>query len=175
MSRLLPLVAFVMCLLPIGAAAQLKQLNVGTQTLDVGATCALQPDETVPAPATRNGEVGVYYQPYRFVLAGDTVPSLPDLAIGMVVRLRDYQRGETITLQAGQIAIGVTPDTWRIIVNDDGSFWVGTSPDPGTRLQTGTYRFSAFRGRQAIVVYDIRVRSASQAEIDGGLCVPALS
>jgi hypothetical protein len=175
MLRALIAITFVMCSLPMAASARLMQQNVGTVSLDVGAICALQADKVVPAPATKSGEVGVDYGPYRFVLSGDIVPALPDLSVGMVVRLRDYQQGETLTLQAGLIEIGVTPDTWRIIVNDDGSFWVATSPGPGTPLKTGTYRFSAFRGRQAILVYDIRVRPASQAEVDSDLCTPVVS
>ena len=169
-------ILFVLLLLvPMKVDARLMQLSVGTTTLDVGAICALRSAKTIPAPATKDGKVGLDRRPYTFVLEEDDVPSLPDLAVGIVVRLRNFTAGESLTLQAGKIEIGVTPDTWRIGLNDDGSFWLATSPDPGTRLEVGTYRFSVFRGRDAILIYDMTVRPPTKADIDKGLCLPTVS
>ena len=165
----------ILLLLPATAEARLKQLTVKTDSLKAGALCGHRFDEKVPAPAVKDGEVGLDHKPYHFVLESDVVPSLPDIGVGIVVRLHDFRRGEQLTLQAGKVQVGVTPDTWQIVLNDDGSFWVATTPDPGTRLDAGVYRFTALRGGKAFLIYEFDVRPATKADIDLHLCGPAVS
>ena len=171
-----PAFALSMVLLqPVAAGAGVTLQTVETVSLTAGALCGHRPDDTLAAPQAKGGKVGLDHNPYHFVLESDDVPALRDVAVGIVVRLEAYQPDEVLTLQAGRVQAGVVPDTWQTTLHEDGSFWVASNPDPGTRLEFGIYRFAAFRGDQAILTYEFVLRPPTAAELALMLCAPAVS
>lgn len=155
--------------LPAGAAVLDQAAEV--QLLASGGYCVTPPDALEVAPGTREGQVSAYDLPYDFLITGDSVPSIRDLGVGVVLRVSGLLPGEWLTVQQGRIGEPGVPDTWRLLPGPDGSFWFGGTPDPGTRLIEGTYRFSVFRGREPLLTFDIEVTTGPTDEV----CVPEIA
>lgn len=172
MLRIFLFSVFVLTL-PTTVGADIVQLNARTDTLDVGGFCIQPPDGVMVAPLTKDGKVDLFELPYQFVIRGDSVPAMRNIGVGIVVKLHDFSPGESLTIQADDH--GAKPDIWRIGPDQDGTFWVGTTPDPGNGLLHGIYRFSVSRGRQIILIYELRVRSPTRTELAANPCNPLVS
>lgn len=159
---------------PGSAGARLLGQSVGLD-LTVGAYCRTEPDGEMAAPDTKDGKVQLNDLPYPFFMEGDDIAGLADIGIGIVVRLHDYTPGEMITLQIELKNVDEKPDVWQSSVMPDGRFWFGQVPDPTDHLPFGTYRFSAYRGEQELLRYDMRVREPSVAEAATTPCKPVVS
>lgn len=143
--------------------------------LHAGAFCTFPDNGKFPAPETRSGFVGIDARPYQFVEESDSIPALPDMGIGLVVRLIDPVQFETLTLTTELQVVGSKPDRWPVNPFGDGYFWFSTVPQSGDILLPGRYKFRAYRGTALLLEYDFRVHSPSKAERDRLGCTPTIS
>ena len=143
--------------------------------LTAGIFCNYPSDGSEPAPSTRTGQIGLFDHPYRLVHLGDKVPALPDLSIGIVVKLQRFEAGEMLTVQVRRLEDTAAPDTWQTHLNGDGRFWFGTSPDTGTSLAYGHDQMSVFRKFQPILIHEFNVLPPSMLLDLANLCRPVVS
>lgn len=153
--------AILACLAVTGVQADVIHQGAPLK-FKAGLFCNYPNDGKERAPDTSDGEVGVHVRPYDFVHLGDTVPSAPDVSIGIIVQLKSYVAGERLTLQQARVEDFIAPDRWPLIVAQNGRFWFGRRPDPGKGLPTGHYQMSILRGRTVILLYEFQVVPGSK-------------
>ena len=156
------------------AKAYLIEQNVSL-TYEAGVFCNGPPDRIIPAPNTFEGEVEFENEPYKFFHLGDKAPSLPGVAIGVVLQLKSFRPGETLTIRQFRFEDMRRPDTWTLVPRDDGLLWAGTMPAPGYSLDYGRYQTQILRGEKKLFVFQFSVVPAETVPEIKANCVPNTS
>ena len=166
------LFACVLIHLPQSLAAEtLFSMEGQIGSVEAGYFCLRPPDDIVPAPNSSTGELNVFNAPFPFVQLGDTVPSIPGIGIGIIVRMQDFRVGEELTVTAAHGAPCCRKiESWRAEPNENGLTWLGYLGEDRKNFQPGEWRFSILRGQTTLLIYNFHVLSAFELPSQDYFC-----